>query len=84
MIMAEVASIRKVRGKRRAMDPEGPIPGRTPTAVPIRTPPRQARNFDGSKRMEKPCKIPLVRSKPGIPYMAKIDSIVLKYPSGRE
>jgi hypothetical protein len=52
MMIAEVASIWNVSGRRRAIDPEGPMPGRTPTAVPIKTPKKHARSFIGARITE--------------------------------
>ena len=36
------------------MAPIGPIPGRTPTMVPISTPMKEARRFVGVRATEKP------------------------------
>jgi hypothetical protein len=41
MIMPETGPIPKVTGKRREMVPAGPIPGRTPIRVPMKTPTKQ-------------------------------------------
>ena len=43
-----------VKGSSSAIDPEGPIPGRTPTAVPTKTPAKQARSFVGTRAILKP------------------------------
>jgi len=45
--VADMGDIRKVTGKRMDIAPIGPIPGRTPTRVPIRTPKKQDRMFEG-------------------------------------
>ena len=37
-IMAEVASMFRVKESRMAMDPSGPMPGSTPTMVPTKAP----------------------------------------------
>ena len=56
MIMAETGDILKVAGKRIAIVPGAPIPGSTPTKVPIRTPRKQNRRLEGSSPTEKPYK----------------------------
>jgi hypothetical protein len=45
MIMPEVGGIPKVTGKRMAIVPTGPIPGRTPINVPMKTPIKQNRRL---------------------------------------
>jgi hypothetical protein len=40
-MMAEIAGILKVMGKRMDMVATGPMPGRTPMSVPRRTPRKQ-------------------------------------------
>jgi hypothetical protein len=54
MMMAEVAVILKLMGRRIDMVATGPSPGRTPTSVPIKTPTKQAKRVLGSKLTEKP------------------------------
>jgi len=56
MIVADMGDIRKVAGKRIDIAPIGPIPGSTPTKVPMKTPRKQNRRFSGSRASEKPVK----------------------------
>lgn len=52
--MIEVTGGRpKVMGRRRAIDAEGPKPGRTPTSVPTKQPTKAAKRLSGSKQMLK-------------------------------
>jgi len=54
MIIAEMGDILKVAGKRMDMAPTGPIPGSTPTSVPINTPRKQKKILAGCSPTEKP------------------------------
>jgi hypothetical protein len=54
MMMAGIGDIRNVAGKRMEIAPMGPIPGSTPTSVPIKTPRKQKKIFVGSNPTEKP------------------------------
>jgi len=54
MMMADTGDIRKVVGRRIDIAPNGPIPGSTPTSVPIETPIKQAKIFAGWNPTEKP------------------------------
>jgi hypothetical protein len=54
MIIAEVGSIPKVRGKSIEMVPTGPIPGRTPIRVPMKTPIKQYNRLAAEKATCKP------------------------------
>lgn len=54
IIMADTGDIRKVVGRRIDIAPNGPIPGSTPTSVPIKTPIKQAKRFTGCNPTEKP------------------------------
>jgi hypothetical protein len=54
MIMAPVAGILKVIGKRIAIAPTGPIPGSTPTSVPSTEPTKQKKRFCGSRAILNP------------------------------
>jgi hypothetical protein len=54
--MAPVVEILKVIGKRIAMAPTGPKPGRTPTNVPSTEPTKQKKRLFGCRAMEKPYK----------------------------
>jgi hypothetical protein len=54
MMMAEVADILKLMGRRIDMVATGPSPGRTPISVPIKTPIKQAKRLPSSKLTEKP------------------------------
>jgi hypothetical protein len=56
MMIADRGDILKVAGKRIDIAPTGPIPGRTPTSVPIKTPRKQYAIFVGSSPIEKPYK----------------------------
>jgi len=47
----------KLIGRRRAIAPAGPIPGRTPTSVPSKTPKKQKRRFIGRAATWKPLKM---------------------------
>jgi hypothetical protein len=51
---AETGDIRKVTGKSIDIAPVGPIPGSTPTRVPIKTPRKQHRILKGWSTIEKP------------------------------
>ncbi|MEM2990640.1 MAG: hypothetical protein QXQ02_05595 [Halobacteria archaeon] len=46
-MIAETGEILKLTGRRRLIVAEGPIPGRTPIMVPIKTPIKQYRRFIG-------------------------------------
>jgi len=54
MIIAEMGDILNVAGKRMDIAPTGPIPGSTPTSVPIKTPMKQKKILLGSSPIEKP------------------------------
>jgi hypothetical protein len=54
MMMADVEDIWRVAGKSMAIAPTGPIPGRTPIKVPIKTPKKQDNRFKGWSPIEKP------------------------------
>jgi hypothetical protein len=54
MMMADTGSIPNVVGSRSVMPPSGPIPGRTPTMVPRKTPSAQYRRFVGVRPTENP------------------------------
>src|SRR4029453_470013 len=56
MMKALVASIPYVSGSSRATAMAGPMPGRTPTAVPKRTPTKANSRFMGVAAVAKPCK----------------------------
>jgi hypothetical protein len=47
MMIEDTGDIRKVAGKRIDIAPKGPIPGKTPTKVPIKHPRKQNRRFMG-------------------------------------
>jgi hypothetical protein len=47
MMMAETGERRKVKGRRIAIAPGAPIPGRTPINVPMSTPIKQYKKFTG-------------------------------------
>jgi hypothetical protein len=47
IIIAETGGMWNVTGKSKEIAPAGPIPGRTPTNVPIRTPIKQYRRLIG-------------------------------------
>jgi hypothetical protein len=53
-MIAEMGDRRNVAGKRMEMAPTGPIPGRTPTKVPNKTPKKQNRILAGWSPIEKP------------------------------
>jgi len=53
-MMAAVGGIWKVAGKRMAIAPTGPIPGRTPMRVPNKAPKKQNMRFTGWRPTEKP------------------------------
>src|SRR5918998_6335020 len=55
MMSDPAGSILNVTGRSRATVRAGPMPGRTPTAVPRKTPIRANRSFVGSKATRKPC-----------------------------
>jgi hypothetical protein len=55
--MAFIGDVLNVIGKRSAIVPDEPIPGRTPINVPIKTPKKQRSKLFGSKITEKPKKI---------------------------
>jgi hypothetical protein len=44
----------KVDGKSSAIAPTGPMPGRIPTMVPMRTPAKHAKRFAGASAMPSP------------------------------
>jgi hypothetical protein len=54
MIIPETGGILKVVGNRIAMAPVGPIPGKTPIRVPIKTPMKQYKMFAGMRATENP------------------------------
>jgi hypothetical protein len=54
MINAEAGPIEYVTGKSSAIAPIGPMPGKTPTTVPIKTPAKQASKLFHCKAIEKP------------------------------
>ena len=54
MIWAVAGWSAKVVGRSNAIAPTGPIPGRMPTMVPMRTPTKQAKMFVGVSATEKP------------------------------
>jgi hypothetical protein len=54
MMMAETGGRVKVKGRRGATLSAGPIPGRTPMRVPIKTPAKQRMRFIGAKTTENP------------------------------
>jgi len=54
MMMAETGGRVKVKGRRSATLPAGPIPGRTPMSVPIKTPAKQRRRFVGVRTTKNP------------------------------
>jgi len=54
MIMAETGGTLSVTGKKRAIPATGPSPGRSPTKVPIQTPPKQYKRFSSVKITENP------------------------------
>jgi hypothetical protein len=54
MIMAPVVEILKVTGRRIAIAPTGPIPGKTPTRVPNKEPKKQKKRFSGCRAIENP------------------------------
>jgi hypothetical protein len=54
MIMAPTGEVCKVVGSRRDMAPTGPMPGRTPISVPMKTPIKQYRRLTGMRETEKP------------------------------
>ena len=54
MIMADTGGIWKVIGMRSAIVLAEPIPGKTPTSVPSRTPVKQLRRLKGVRHTEKP------------------------------
>jgi hypothetical protein len=49
MMIAVVGGIPYVTGRRMAMVPTGPIPGRTPIRVPTKTPRKQNMRLSGCK-----------------------------------
>jgi hypothetical protein len=54
-MMRAVAGWRvNVEGRRSAIAPTGPMPGRMPTMVPIRTPRKQAKRLVGCSATAKP------------------------------
>jgi hypothetical protein len=57
MIILEFTSRWKVAGRRRDMAAGGPKPGKTPTSVPIRTPIKQNKRFEGSRAILNPIKM---------------------------
>ncbi len=74
MIMAETGLIPNVTGKSRDIVPAGPIPGSTPTSVPMKTPVKQYNRLTAEKATfnpnEKFSKKPVTRSlsqNPSIP-----------------
>jgi len=56
-MIEEVAVILKVTGSKIDIVAVGPIPGRTPISVPIKTPTKQAKRLLGSKLTENPYRI---------------------------
>jgi hypothetical protein len=54
MISAVAGCRANVDGKSSAMAPTGPIPGNTPTMVPISTPMKQANRLVGASAMPRP------------------------------
>ena len=54
IMVADIGDIRKVAGKRIDIAPIGPIPGSTPTKVPIKTPRKQNKILVGWSAIEKP------------------------------
>src|SRR5687768_10906871 len=56
MMMASVALRPKVIGKRMLMPDSGPMPGSTPTRVPMRQPIKAYQRLLGCSATEKPCK----------------------------
>ncbi len=54
MIIAVTGGRPKVTGSNIAIAPGGPIPGSTPTRVPMKTPPKQQSRFKGSRAIRNP------------------------------
>jgi hypothetical protein len=54
MMIPETGARVKVKGRRRATLPAGPIPGNTPMSVPMKTPAKQRSRLAGVKTTEKP------------------------------
>jgi len=54
MIIEATGVVWNVAGRSNDMAATGPIPGRTPTIVPMRTPTKQYRIFSGSKATKNP------------------------------
>jgi hypothetical protein len=57
MMIVPRGVIFKLIGRRSAIAPAGPIPGRTPTSVPSKTPKKQKRRFIGRVATWKPLKM---------------------------
>ena len=54
MMRAVAGESAKVEGMRSAIAPMGPMPGSTPTTVPISTPTKHASRFAGARATPKP------------------------------
>src|SRR5438132_4771317 len=58
MMRAVAGESANVEGRRRAIAPTGPMPGRIPTIVPMITPMKQAKRFTGVRATPKPYSSP--------------------------
>ena len=56
MMMAEVGGSTVVSGSRMAIPETGPMPGRTPTSVPMKQPNAAQKRFCQVSAMDNPCK----------------------------
>jgi hypothetical protein len=75
MIMAETGLVPKVPGNNIAIAPVGPMPGKTPMSVPIRTPIKQYRKLMGVEIVEKPFKRPSKISILKIAYVKRVKTL---------